>query len=125
LPFHRRRELGLRIAPGSEDSEGFLPMLRGDRYRRQRLRRVPLVCVLGRRAFLRCQTTTVLLASTASVTTPITTTSTIAGDAQGARCCTFCPPGIDIAWQSSARDGDTRRFFSGAPTAPRSVVPPR
>src|SRR6202042_1983153 len=62
-----RGELRLRRSRGHH-TQGFLPVLRRDRYGCQRLRRVPLVCLLGRRAFLRGQTTTVLL-STASVTT--------------------------------------------------------
>jgi hypothetical protein len=93
----RPRGRGLRIATGGEDAECFLPVLRRDRYGLQRLRRVPLVCLLGRRAFLRCQTRTELLTSSASV---ITATTTTAGDAQGT---TLCPPWIAIGRQCSAR----------------------
>src|SRR4029077_10240483 len=113
----RQRELRLRKTPRGEDSECFLPVFRRDRHGRQRLRRVPFVCV-GRRAFLRCQTTTVLLASTASVTTPIMATSTTAGDAQKTRRCTFCPAGIVIASEHSASGSDARSFFRGAARRP-------
>ncbi len=97
------REGRLRVALGGEDAEGFLPVLRRDRCRRQRLRRVPLVFSLGRRAFLRCQTTTELTMSSASALTATTTSAT---DALGA---TFCPPWVAIGGECTAAGAAVKR----------------
>src|ERR1700744_5198088 len=94
--LERLRELRLRVATTGHHAQGFLPVLRRDRYGCQRLRRVPLVCLFGRRAFLRCQTTTVLLSTASVTTTGITTT---AGDAQSTA---FSPARVVIAEQCSA-----------------------
>ena len=103
-----RRELRPRRA-GGHHTQSFLPVFRRDRYGCQRLRRVPLVCLLGRRAFLRCQTTTELLASSASVTTPTMATTTTAGDAQSTA---FSPNGVVIGEQCSAHRAAALNFFS-------------
>src|SRR5262249_50793140 len=85
-----------RVAPRGERVECFLPVLRGTGHRCQRLRRVPFrICLLGRRAFLRVQTTTEHLSSAS-----ITATTTAIRETCAAR--ESCSRGAVIAGQCSA-----------------------
>jgi hypothetical protein len=71
--------------------------------------------LLGRRAFLRCQTVAELLsASSASVTTTVIATTTFAGDAQET---TLCPPRAVIASECSALPAIAGNFWASLPEA--------